>query len=168
MERCIINASTFAENNLAMAAGLATLHVLDEERLVERAAQMGDLLMKELSHLKGQSELIKEVRGKGLMIAIEFGKPRSVKLMVGWKLVHALSQGLFAQMIVMPLMNKHYILTQVAGHNMDVVKLIPPLTISQLEVTRFVNALSSVIKEAEEFPGSLWDIGVELAKLAQV
>jgi len=168
MERCIINASTFAENNLAMAAGLATLHVLDEERLVERAAQMGDLLMKELSHLKGQSELIKEVRGKGLMIAIEFGKPRSVKLMVGWKLVHALSQGLFAQMIVMPLMSKHYILTQVAGHNMDVVKLIPPLTISQLEVTRFVNALSSVIKEAEEFPGSLWDIGVELAKLAQV
>jgi ornithine--oxo-acid transaminase len=166
MERCIINASTFAENNLAMAAGLATLHVLDEERLVEHAAQMGDLLMRELANLKSQSELIKEVRGRGLMIAIEFGKPRSVKLMVGWKLVHAISQGLFAQMIVMPLLSKHYILTQVAGYNMDIVKLIPPLTISEAEVTRFVNALSSVLKEAEKFPGSLWDIGAKLAKQA--
>ncbi len=166
MERCIINASTFAENNLAMAAGLATLRVLDEEHLVQHAAQMGELLISELSRLREQSELIREVRGRGLMIAIEFGEPRSMKLMMGWKLVHALSKGLFAQMIVMPLLSRYRILTQVAGYNMDVVKLIPPLTIRQIEVTRFVNALSSVLKEAERFPGALWDVGVKLAKQA--
>ncbi len=166
MERCIINASTFAENNLAMAAGLATLRVLDEEHLVQHAAQMGELLISELSRLREQSELIREVRGRGLMIAIEFGEPRSMKLMMGWKLVHALSKGLFAQMIVMPLLSQYRILTQVAGYNMDVVKLIPPLTIRQIEVTRFVNALSSVLKEAERFPGALWDVGVKLAKQA--
>ncbi len=89
-----------------------------------------------------------------------------MKLMMGWKLVHALSKGLFAQMIVMPLLSRYRILTQVAGYNMDVVKLIPPLTIRQIEVTRFVNALSSVLKEAERFPGALWDVGVKLAKQA--
>ena len=51
MERCIINSSTFAENNLAMAAGLATLHVLDEENLVENAVKMGDLAYAESLHV---------------------------------------------------------------------------------------------------------------------
>jgi ornithine--oxo-acid transaminase len=168
MDRCMINASTFAENNLAMAAGLATLHVLDKEKLIGRAAQMGDLLLKELLRLKEQSELIKAVRGRGLMIAVEFGKPQSVKLKLGWKLIHAMNQGLFAQMIVMQLLSEHDILTQVAGYNMDVVKLIPPLVISQTEVARFVNAFSSVLKESEKFPGALWDVGVKLAKQAVV
>ncbi len=166
MERCVINSSTFSENNLAMAAGLATLHVIDAERLVERSARMGALLLEKLAKLKEQSELIQEVRGRGLMIAIEFGEPRSLKLRMGWKAVHAVRSGLFAQMIVMPLFSKHRILTEVAGANTEVIKLIPPLTISEAEIDRFVDALALVLKDAERFPGAIWEMGMKLAKQA--
>ena len=166
MERCVINSATFAENNLAMAAGLATLQVLEEERLVERGAEMGARLIQELTRLKSQSELIKEVRGRGLMIAIEFGEPRSMKLKMGWKLVQAARPGLFAQMLVMPLFSKHRILSEVAGYNTEVIKLIPPLTISEAEVKRFIDALASVLQDAERFPGTIWESGMKLARQA--
>jgi len=166
MERCVINAGTFAENNLAMAAGLATLQIIDEERLVERSARLGALLLQRLAKLKEQSELVREVRGRGLMIAIEFGEPQSMGLRMGWKMVHAVRPGLFAQMIVMPLFSDHRVLTEVAGASTEVIKLIPPLTISEAQIDRFVEALASVLKEAERFPGGLWDAGIKLAKQA--
>ncbi|MEW6324947.1 MAG: aspartate aminotransferase family protein [Nitrospirota bacterium] len=166
MDRCVINSATFAENNLAMAAGLTTLRILDEERLVERSADMGALLLRKLEALKAESELIREVRGRGLMIAIEFGEPRSMGLRMGWKMIHGARPGLFAQMIVMPLYSEHRILTEIAGANVEVIKLIPPLPISEAQVDRFVGALASVLKEAQRFPGGLWDTGMKLAKQA--
>lgn len=166
MERCVINSATFAENNLAMAAGLVTLRIVDEERLVERSAEMGAVLLQKLAKLKEQSELIREVRGRGLMVAIEFGEPQSATLRMGWKMIHAVRPGLFTQMIVMPLFSKHRILTEVAGANVEVIKLIPPLTISEAQINRFIDALASVLKEAGRFPGGLWEAGMKLAKQA--
>jgi acetylornithine/succinyldiaminopimelate/putrescine aminotransferase len=166
MDRCVINSATFAENNLAMAAGLATLRILDDERLVERSAAMGARLLDQLTALAAQSEFVREVRGRGLMIAIEFGEPRSMALKLGWKAVHAVRPGLFAQMIVMPLFSEHRILTEIAGADTEMIKLIPPLTITEAQVTRFVDALASVLKDAEKFPGGLWETGIKLAKQA--
>ena len=78
MDRCVVHSSTFGRNNLAMACGLATLQVIEDETLVENAARMGDLLVSKLEELKQRHSVIKEVRGKGLILAIEFHEPREM------------------------------------------------------------------------------------------
>ena len=81
MDRAVVHGSTFAKNDLAMAAGLATLAVLDDEKLVEHARRPRRAADRRASAaLVGDFEFVKDVRGKGLMIAIEFGPPKSLKL----------------------------------------------------------------------------------------
>lgn len=166
MDRCVVHSTTFGRNNLAMAAGLAALAVLEEENLIENSARMGELMMQKLNALKEKHELIKEVRGKGLMIAVEFGSPSSLKLKMAWNMIHAVNKGLFAQMIVMPLMSKHRVLSQVAGHNMDVIKVLPPLTITEKEVDQFVTALDDVVTDCYRLPGPMWELGQNLLQAA--
>ncbi|HWX09222.1 MAG TPA: aspartate aminotransferase family protein, partial [Gaiellaceae bacterium] len=85
MEHAVSHGSTFAPNELAMAAGLATLHELDEERLVERSARLGAKLLELTQPLVEEFEVVREVRGLGLMWAMEFGEPRKGKL--SWKMI---------------------------------------------------------------------------------
>lgn len=166
LDRCVMHSTTFGRNNLAMACGLAALHVLDEENLVANCAVRGEQLMQGLRDLQKKHDLIKEVRGKGLMIAVEFQEPSSFKLKLAWKAIHKMDKGLFPQMIVSTLLTKHRILTQVAGHNMDVLKILPPLMIGDGEVHRFLNALDETLSDLGKFPGPLWDFGANLVKAA--
>lgn len=166
LDRCVVHSTTFGRNNLAMACGLATLSILDEENLPARAAVMGEKLLADLRQLQARHDLIKEVRGKGMMIAIEFREPASFKLKMAWKAIHAVDKGLFAQMIVTALMRRHRILSHVAGHNMDVVKILPPLIAGEKEITRFVEGLDEVLNSCQKFPGPLWDFGAGLVKTA--
>ena len=75
MDRAVVHGSTFSKNNLAMAAGLATLEVIEEEELVENAARRGESLIRRPARAGARYEFLKEVRGKGMMIALEFGPP---------------------------------------------------------------------------------------------
>jgi ornithine--oxo-acid transaminase len=159
LDRCVVHSSTFGRNNLAMACGLATLQVLDDEQLVDRARDTGIELLRRLNALKERHSLIKEVRGMGLMIAIEFHEPREFALKMGWKLLHSVERELFAQMLVTSLFKKHRILTQIAGHAVDVIKILPPLMIGEKEVERFVAALDGVLEDCRSFPGPIWDLG---------
>ncbi|MCE9610877.1 MAG: aspartate aminotransferase family protein [Chthoniobacter sp.] len=159
LDRCVVHSSTFGRNNLAMAAGLATLAVLDDENLIQRAREQGAELIRRLNELKEKHSLIKEVRGLGLMIAIEFHEPRELALKMGWKLLHKVERELFAQMLVTALFQKHRILTQIAGHAMDVLKILPPLIIGEREIDRFVTALDAVLTDCRSFPGPIWDLG---------
>ncbi|MBA3881370.1 MAG: aspartate aminotransferase family protein [Chthoniobacterales bacterium] len=159
MDRCVVHSTTFGRNNLAMACGLASLDVLENEKLTENAARMGQLLAHKIDELRQKYTFIKEVRGKGLMIAIEFQEPTEFKLKMAWKLLHKVDKVLFAQMVVTQMLSKHRILTQVAGHAMDVMKILPPLIIGEREVHRFVNALDDVLTECRKFPGPMWEIG---------
>jgi acetylornithine/succinyldiaminopimelate/putrescine aminotransferase len=159
MDRCVVHSTTFGRNNLAMACGLAALEVIDSENLVENSARMGALLMEKIDALRAKHSFIKEVRGKGLMIGIEFHEPQEFKLKMAWKFLHKIDKVLFAQMIVTQMLSKHRILTQVAGHAMDVVKILPPLIIGPKEVDMFVSALDDVLTECRKFPGPMWEIG---------
>jgi len=107
--------------------------------------------------------MLSEIRGKGLMIGIQFSEPKSLKLRGGWKLVHKLNKSLFGQMITVPLMEKHHILTQVAGHNLDVIKLLPPLIINESHAKRFLNAFEEELIACHKFPGGSWNIVKNLA-----
>ncbi len=166
MDRCVVHSTTFGRNNLAMACGLASLEVIETENLVENAARMGALLMQRVEALREKHSFIKEVRGKGLMIGIEFHEPSEFKLKMAWKLLHKVDKVLFAQMIVTQMLSKHRILTQVAGHAMDVIKILPPLMIGEPEVDKFVNALDEVLTECRKFPGPMWELGQNFVRHA--
>jgi ornithine--oxo-acid transaminase len=159
MDRCVVHSTTFGRNNLAMACGLAALEIIDSEKLVENAARMGALLMEKIDGLREKHSFLKEVRGKGLMIGIEFQEPQEFKLKMAWKLLHKIDKVLFAQMIVSQMLSKHRILTQVAGHAMDVMRILPPLIITEREVDMFVTALDDVLTECRRFPGPMWELG---------
>ncbi|OLE12912.1 MAG: hypothetical protein AUG52_02435 [Verrucomicrobia bacterium 13_1_20CM_3_54_17] len=166
MDRCVVHSTTFGRNNLAMACGLAALEIIDNEKLTENSAKMGTLLMEKVDTLRAKHSFIKEVRGKGLMIGIEFHEPQEFKLKMAWKLLHKIDKVLFAQMIVTQMLSKHRILTQVAGHAMDVMKILPPLIIGEKEVDMFVNALDDVLTECRKFPGPMWELGNNFVRAA--
>jgi acetylornithine/succinyldiaminopimelate/putrescine aminotransferase len=166
LDRCQVHSTTFGQNELAMAAGLATLHVMDEERLTERAATMGEKLLKGLAALQERYEMVADARGKGLMIGIEFKAPRSLSLRAAWTAAETARKGLFAQLVVMALMRDHHILTQVAGPDMNIIKLLPPLIIGDEEVEMIVAAFDAVMAEAAKFGGRVWAQSVQLAEHA--
>lgn len=168
MERCFAHSNTFGQNDLAMAAGLATIEVIEQENLVENAARMGDRILEGMNKLVDKYEMLKEVRGKGLMVGMQFGEPKSMGLKASWKLLHKMNDDLFCQMITMPLLEKHNILSQVAGHGLDTVKILPPLMINDEDVDKFLEAMDDVLKEAHKITGSAWktvkDLGIRTAK----
>jgi ornithine--oxo-acid transaminase len=111
-------------------------------------------------------ELFHEVRGKGLIIGLVFGEPTSFGLKSRWKMMEGARKGLFSQLVVGPLFHRHRILTQVAGDNMNVVKLLPPLIVGQGEVDYFVEALDDVLEDAHRNSALLFEFGRTLAKSA--
>jgi ornithine--oxo-acid transaminase len=74
--------------------------------------------------------------------------------------------GLFAQMVVVALFQRHRILTQVSGDHLEVIKLIPPLMIGDAEVKLFLDGLGDVLEDASRGSGLMWDFGRTLIKQA--
>jgi ornithine--oxo-acid transaminase len=166
MDRVLVHDSTFGSNAAAMAAGLASLAVIEDEQLVSNAERTGDALRAALADMVEKYELLGEVRGRGLMIGLEFSKPSSLKLRPGWSMLQAARVGLFAQMVVVALFQRHRILTQVSGDHTEVIKLLPPLTIGQAEVDLFREAFDDVMRDAHRGSGLMWDFGRTLVKQA--
>ncbi|MCF3144807.1 aspartate aminotransferase family protein [Streptomyces platensis] len=166
MDRVLVHSASFGANAQAMAAGLAVLAVLEDEQLVAGARRTGELLRSRLAELIPHYELLHDVRGRGLMIGIEFGRPKSLGLRSRWTMLQTARKGLFAQMVVVPLLQRHRILTQVSGDHLEVIKLIPPLIIGEREVDRFVEAFTAVMDDAHGGGGLMWDFGRTLVKQA--
>lgn len=166
MDRVIVHSSTFKGGTLAMVAGLAALAVTGDEGLTENAARTGAALKAGLEELARKYEVLADVRGRGLMIGMEFGKPSGMMARTRWNALQKARVGLFAQMIVVALFQRHRILTQVSGDHMEVIKLIPPLTIGDTEVKLFLDALDDVLADASKGTGLMWDFGRTLIKQA--
>jgi ornithine--oxo-acid transaminase len=153
LEHSFSHGSTFAPNELAMAAGLATLHELDEQDIVARTARLGERLLELTLPLVERYDVVHDVRGLGLLWAIEFAEPESGKR--SYRLLDRVQPGLFAQVVVVPLFKEHRILSQVAGHRIPVVKGIPPLTVSESDLDWFAEALDETIRKAQRLPRAL-------------
>jgi ornithine--oxo-acid transaminase len=162
MDRAVVHGSTFAKNDLAMAAGIATLEVIKAERLIESAAKRGAELRLALTRMVPGYELMKEVRGKGLMIGVEFGPPTSLRLKASWNVLETANKGLFCQLITVPLFKDHKILTQVSGHGSHTIKLLPPLTITDGDCNWIERAFDTVISDSHKVPGAIWSLGKTL------
>jgi ornithine--oxo-acid transaminase len=167
MDRVLVHDSTFGSNAQAMAAGLATLHVMERDDVVQHAREIGDELRERLAALVGRYELLGEVRGRGLMIGIEFQRPQSARLRASWTALQLARKGLFAQTVVHALFHRHRILTQVSGDHIEVIKLIPPLTIGPAEVDRFVSAFTDVMDAAHSGNSLTFSFGRTLARQAR-
>jgi ornithine--oxo-acid transaminase len=162
MTNAMSHGSTFAPNELAMAAGLATLRELDEEQLVARSAGLGARLLELTQPLVEEFDVVRDVRGLGLMWAIEFeGDGRM------YRMLERAQRGLFAQLVVVPLFSEHRILTQVAGHDMAVVKILPPLMLGDDDLDFFVDALRETVRKARRMPTSLTKFALNAAGIGR-
>ncbi|MEE9339380.1 MAG: aspartate aminotransferase family protein [Methylococcaceae bacterium] len=166
MDRAVVHGSTFSKNNMAMAAGLATLQVIEDEKLVANSAKIGKNIISSINEMTSKYEFLKEARGKGLMIAVEFQPPKSFSLKAAWAMLETANKGLFCQMVTIPLFKEHRVLTQVAGHGMNVVKLLPPLNLTQKDRDWIVDSFDKTIADTHQIPGSIWDLGKNLASHA--
>lgn len=166
MDKAAIHSSTFGQNQLAMVAGLATLKTIEEEDIIANANSIGTYLLEGLSALKDKYELLKDVRGRGLMIGIEFGEPSSLSLRSKFRFLETARKGLFSQLIVCPLFTRHRIITQVAGDKVNIIKLIPPLTITKDDADYFINSFSDVMDDAHKGNSLIYSFGKTLIKSA--
>ena len=162
LERCVVHSTTFGRNNLAMVCGLASIDVIEKEGMVENCAKMGAKLLERLNALKEKHSYIKEVRGLGLMIAIEFQEPKGILQKAAWRALNAANKSLFTQMIVTALMDNHRIITQVTCHEVHAVKILPPFIITDAEIDKFIDAFDKVLSEAANPTGALWKFGKRL------
>jgi ornithine--oxo-acid transaminase len=169
MERCVVHSNTFGQNDMAMAAALASLYVIEEDRLVENAAAMGDYVMQKLKPIAEACPFVSEVRGKGMMFGLDFARPtNSIKLKMAWDMLHKLNFGVFGQMIIIPLLQKHHILTQVAGYHTEVIKFLPPIIATKEDMDWFLTGIEDVLDDVQRIPGAAWDTVSGLAKRAML
>jgi ornithine--oxo-acid transaminase len=166
MERGVRHGSTFGGNDLAAAAGLATLRVIEREDLVARAERLGNLLLELTTPLVERYDIVRDVRGLGLVWAIELGPPRGLAGRSVWSMAERAQPGLFAQLITVPLFHEHRILCQVAGHRMNVVKALPSLVASEDDIRHFAAALEEVVAAAERVPSAMARFGWQMARQA--
>jgi len=165
MKRAIVHASTFGENSLAMRAGLATLEVLEREQLGTRATHVGGELQRRLTDELSGYEMVKAVRGMGLLLGIEFTPPRGLSRRVSFEAFSKIHPAMFGQILVMRLFRDHGILTQICGNDFMVLKVAPPLVVQGGQVDEFVSAIRNVVELAHS-SSMFWSEALGLARRA--
>jgi ornithine--oxo-acid transaminase len=162
LKRALIHTSTFSENGLAMRAGLATLNVLEGESLGDRAILMGEYLRDRLRKSLASYEMVREIRGAGLLNGIEFVAPRKLSLRVAFEAFMKIHPAMFGQVVVMQLFRRGF-LTQVCGNNFMVLKVAPPLIVREHEANEFVRAVSEVV-EVMHSSATFWTEALGMAR----
>lgn len=160
MERCVVHSNTYGQNDMAMAAALASLHVIEDDKLVENTATMGAYVMEKLRAIGAECPFVSEVRGKGLMFAIDFARPKSgFLLQQKWDALHKMNFAVFGQTVIVPLLHEHRILTQVAGYHTEVIKFLPPMTVTREDMDWFLGAMQKVLGDTSKTGSTLKTIG---------
>jgi ornithine--oxo-acid transaminase len=165
LKKSIIHTSTFSENGLSMRAGLATLDVLESEDLANRAEHLGSDLRTQLTGRLRRFEMFSEVRGLGLLNGIVLQPPTSLRLRVPFQAFRAIHPGMFGQMLVMRLFQHHNILSQMCGNNFMVLKVAPPLVITEDQIDQYLDAIEATL-ETVHSSASFWSDALSLAQRA--
>jgi ornithine--oxo-acid transaminase len=163
LRRAIVHTSTFSENGLSMRAGLATLDVLERESLGRRAATNGGALRRKLREALAPFEMVKEVRGLGMLSGIEFRSPSKLSLKIPFEAFMKIHPAMFGQIVVMRMFRDKQILTQICGNNFMVLKVAPPLIVTEQQIDDFVGAIREVAELMHTSP-SFWTEALGLAR----
>jgi ornithine--oxo-acid transaminase len=165
LPKAFVHTSTFSENSLAMRAGLSTLEILEREDLGARSIEAGQYLHQQLSDALRGFEMVKEVRGAGLLMGIEFQAPRQLRLRIPYEAFSAIHPGMFGQILVMRLFRDAGFLTQICGNNFRVLKVAPPLVVTNAQLDAFAERVRDVIELAHS-PGAFWSEALGMARRA--
>lgn len=125
--------TTFGGNPIACSAALASLEIMKEEKLLENAQEMGAYAMAKLLEMKEELPAVRDVRGVGLMIGIELGDPKT---------------GIASGEVVMEVLDKCLadgVLFYLCGNSGEVIRMIPPLTITKDQIDKGIDVLKSAI-----------------------
>lgn len=145
LRRAVIHTSTYSENSLAMRAALTTLDILEGEKLGPRAASAGETLRDTLRRRLAPYEMIGEIRGLGLLNAIQFKPPQSWQLRIPYLAMTQIDPAMLGQMLVMRLFRDHGILSQICGNNFMALKIAPPLVAGDEHLSRYAAAIEQVV-----------------------
>jgi putrescine aminotransferase len=175
LDRFDAHGSTFAGNALACAAGLASLSLTTSLELPARAAALGARLRARLEGRLRGHPLVRDIRGRGLLVGVEVGTPVSNALAglsatladafarIAPPLGRAVPGRFVGQWLAVRLLEAG-VLCQPASHQWDVLKLSPPLTIDEAELDRAADALADVLDEYRSLPALVRDVGARLAQ----
>lgn len=147
MERCLLHTSTFGGNTLACAVGIETLAVIEEENLSERAAEIGKYFLESLLEISKESPLVKEVRGRGLMIGLEFHPYEGFLSGISRGKITEVSKEYTAHLVAAELHERFRIITAYTLNNPNVIRIQAPLIIDKSDVDYAINALSEVLSK---------------------
>jgi ornithine--oxo-acid transaminase len=165
LKKSIIHTSTYSENGLSMRAGLATLDVVESESLAPRAEALGAELRTQLTQHLTRFEMFSEVRGLGLLNGIVMQPPTSLRLRIPFQTFRTIHPAMFGQMLVMRLFQHHNILSQMCGNNFMVLKVAPPLVITEGQIAQYLDAIEAVM-ETVHSSSSFWSDALHLAQRA--
>ncbi len=140
--------STFAENNISMAAGLATVKVLKDLDAPKRAAEISKKFRDGLYALKDKHDVIDRVAGKGMMIGIYFKNSEHHPLLRAQQaIMGAFDNGTFGASVNVELVRKHRIIVQIPGPGLNAIKILPPVILEDEDIQYFLDSLDSVLTE---------------------
>ncbi len=163
LKRSLIHTSTFSENGLSMRAGLAVLDTLEKERLGQRSAELGYYLREKLVAALAGYEMVDAIRGEGLFLGVAFRPPEKMGLRFAYEAFNKIHPAMFGQVIVMRLFRDHGILTQICGNNFGVLKLAPPLIVTEQQIDECAEAVRQVVALAHS-PTVFWSEALGLAR----
>ncbi|MDI3538694.1 MAG: putrescine aminotransferase [Bacillota bacterium] len=151
MDKALLHTSTFGGNTWAMAAALASIEAVVEGKLAEKARELGEYFIGRLRELQKKYPLLKEVRGRGLFIGLEFSQPEGLLNTLTGGALKNLAQEYQGALVASELLNKHHIITAYTLNNPNVIRLEPPLIVTKEEIDYVVNALEEVLSRQKSF-----------------
>lgn len=162
LEKCTLHTSTFGGNTRAMAAGIASIELMIKEDIARQAKEKGEYLLNKLLQLqKNYPNFIKEVRGRGLLIGIEFNQVAQGfwdKVTAGK--INKIAEEYLAALVAAELLNKYQILTAYTLNNPNVIRIEPPLIIEKNQIDQLIVALDDIFKRYN----SLWKLVLSSGK----
>lgn len=158
--------STFAENNLAMAAGIATLEILEEMDAPNEAARQGERFRVGLERIASKYDCIDRIVGKGLMICVYFKDSSNLKMLAEQKLLNLTDASAFAAAVNVDLYTKHHILVQIPGPGLNAIKILPPVCCTDEDIDYFLDSFEHVLAEYYEHQGPAVRLGRQVVGVA--
>jgi len=153
MEKCLLHTSTFGGNTIASAVGIASINAILNKKLPERASELGAYMLSGLNTLKERFKIIKDVRGRGLMIGIEFEQPEKGLLS---KFAGKFYREFTGSMVAGELLNNHQIITAYTLNNPNVIRLEPPLIVTKEDIDNVLNSLEEIFTKNQDLIKLTW------------
>lgn len=156
IENCLLHTSTFGGNTYACAAAIAAIDTLLDEELPRQAEEKGRYMLERLNRLKDRFKFVKDVRGKGLLLGIEFHRasPSGEGAAAPVDSLQSLIEGNYALQVTVRLLHEWKILIGYSLGNADLIRIEPPLTVSYTQIDHFTGALGALLEQLEEHGGS--------------